>query len=78
MGKEVRVQYGNCTCDWHGCSDYGDYCVRNRSHLGIDWLSSYVGAITATGNEVLLLAVVAIPVAGFGVGILRRLINIRA
>lgn len=44
----------------------------------IEWLTSYVGAITATGNEVLLLAVVAIPVAGFGVGILRRLINIRA
>lgn len=44
----------------------------------VDWLTSYVGAITASGNEVLLLAVVAIPVAGFGVGILRRLINIRA
>lgn len=44
----------------------------------IEWLSSYVGAITASGNEVLLLAVVAIPVAGFGVGILRRLIHIRA
>lgn len=78
MGEEVRVQYGNCTCDWHGCTYHGDYFVRDRSHLGIDWLSSYVGAITASGNEVLLLAVVAIPVAGFGVGILRRLINIRA
>lgn len=44
----------------------------------IEWLTSYVGAIMASGNEVLLLAVVAIPVAGFGVGILRRLINIRA
>lgn len=44
----------------------------------VDWLSSYIGAITASGNEVLLLACVAVPLAGFGVGILRRLINIRA
>lgn len=44
----------------------------------VDWLGTYVSAITASGNEVLLLACVAVPLAGFGVGILRRLINIRA
>lgn len=42
----------------------------------IDWLTSYVGAITATGNEVLLLWVVAVPLVGLGVGLLRRLLRV--
>lgn len=42
----------------------------------IDWLTSYVGAITASGNEVLLLWVVAVPLVGLGVGLLRRLLRV--
>lgn len=41
----------------------------------IAWMTSFVGAITATGNELLLLFAV-IPVVGLGVGILRRMIKI--
>lgn len=42
----------------------------------ITWMSSYLGAITAEGNEVLFIFAVAVPLAGFGIGILRRLINV--
>lgn len=40
------------------------------------WVGDWVGVITASGNEVLLLLAVAMPVAGFGIGALRRLINV--
>lgn len=42
----------------------------------VSWVSDYVGVITASGNEVLLLMCVAIPVAGIGVGMLRRLLSV--
>lgn len=42
----------------------------------ISWLTSYVGAITASGNEVLLLMVVAVPLVGLGVGLLKRLLRV--
>ena len=42
----------------------------------ITWVSDWVGTITASGNEVLLLMVVAIPVSLFGVNVLRRLIRL--
>ncbi len=42
----------------------------------VSWLTSYVGAITATGNEVLLLMVVAVPLVGLGVGLLKRLLRV--
>lgn len=41
----------------------------------VSWVTSYVGAILASGNE-LLLAFAIIPIVGLGVGLLRRLINI--
>lgn len=43
----------------------------------ITWMTDYVGAITATGNEVLLLGAVAVPLVGLGVGLLKRLISVR-
>lgn len=42
----------------------------------VSWLTTYVGAITATGNEVLLLMVVAVPLVGLGVGLLKRLLRV--
>lgn len=42
----------------------------------VSWLGSYVGTITASGNEVLLLMVVAVPLVGLGVGLLKRLFRV--
>lgn len=44
----------------------------------ISWLGEYVQAVTASGNELLLLAVVCVPMVGLGVGLLRRLVSVRA
>lgn len=41
----------------------------------VSWMGSYVSAITAEGNEVLLLGAVAVPLVGLGVGLLKRLIS---
>lgn len=40
------------------------------------WVGDWAGTITAEGNEILLLLAVAVPLAGFGIGALRRMINI--
>lgn len=42
---------------------------------GIGWMGDYVGAITAEGNEMLLLFV-AVPFVGLGIGLLKRMISI--
>lgn len=44
----------------------------------ITWMGDYVQAITASGNEVLLLAVVCVPLVGLGAGLVRRLVTIKA
>lgn len=41
----------------------------------VGWVTSFIGVVTAEGNEFLLLALI-IPFVGFGVGILRRLISL--
>lgn len=41
----------------------------------IGWLSSFVGAITTSGNEILLVFA-AVPLVGLGVGLLRRMLAI--
>lgn len=41
----------------------------------IGWLGDFGGAITAAGNELLQLFVI-IPVAGLGVGFLKRLMHL--
>lgn len=41
----------------------------------IGWLGNYVTAITATGNELLLLFTI-LPVVGLGVGLLKRMISL--
>lgn len=40
----------------------------------ITWITSYMGAITASGNE-LLLVFFALPLVGLGIGAIKRLIN---
>lgn len=42
----------------------------------VSWLGSYVSAITASGNDILLLMVVAVPLVGLGVGLLKRLFRV--
>lgn len=44
----------------------------------VSWVGTWASAITSEGNEILLLACVAVPLAGFGIGAIRRLVNIRA
>lgn len=39
----------------------------------VGWISDYMGAITATGNE-LLLVFFAIPLVGLGIGAIKRLV----
>lgn len=41
----------------------------------VDWVGTALGTVTASGNE-LLFVLVALPVAGFAVGLLRRMINL--
>lgn len=38
----------------------------------IGWITSYMGAVTASGNE-LLLVFFALPLVGLGIGALKRL-----
>lgn len=40
----------------------------------ITWIGSYMGAITAEGNE-LLLIFFALPLVGLGIGAIKRLVN---
>lgn len=40
----------------------------------IGWVGSYMGAITAAGNE-LLLIFFALPLVGLGIGVIKRLAN---
>lgn len=42
----------------------------------ISWTNSYLGMITT--NDVLVLFVIALPLVGLGIGIIRRLVRIRA
>lgn len=40
----------------------------------ISWIGSYMGAITANGNE-LLLVFFAMPLVGFGISAIKRLVD---
>ena len=42
----------------------------------IGWMSSFVSAIA--GSDLLLLAVVCVPLVGLGAGLVRRLVSIKA
>lgn len=44
----------------------------------IGYLGDYCGAITTSGNEILLLGAVAVPLVGTGVHLLKRLISVKA
>lgn len=40
----------------------------------VGWIGDYMGAITATGSE-LLLIFFALPLVGLGIGAIKRLVN---
>lgn len=52
--------------------------VTSLVTAAISWMGSYISAITAEGNEMLLLCCVAVPLVGLGVGLVKRLITIKA
>lgn len=41
----------------------------------VDWVGDFASTITAAGNEILLIPI-CLTVAGFGVGILKRLMRV--
>ena len=41
----------------------------------IGWMSSWVGAITAQGNE-MLMVFIALPLVGIGITLIRRMISV--
>lgn len=42
----------------------------------VSWIGSFAGAVTS--NELLTLGVVVVPIAGFGIGAIKRLLRFRA
>lgn len=51
-----------------------DY-VTDIVEAAIDWIGSFIGVITASGHEFLLMFLL-IPVVGLGIGLFRRLLNL--
>lgn len=43
----------------------------------ISYVGDWCGAITASGNEILLLGAVAVPLVGTGIRALKRLISVK-
>lgn len=41
----------------------------------VGWVTSFIGVVTAEGNEFLLIMLI-LPIVGFGLGLLKRLINL--
>ncbi|PKM73898.1 MAG: hypothetical protein CVU91_02295 [Firmicutes bacterium HGW-Firmicutes-16] len=41
----------------------------------ISWMGSFLGTITETGNEILLLFVL-LPIVGLGIGLVKRMIRV--
>ncbi|MEA4896591.1 MAG: hypothetical protein VB064_15210 [Oscillospiraceae bacterium] len=41
----------------------------------VGWMGSFLGTITATGNEILLLFTL-LPIVGLGIGLVRRMIRV--
>lgn len=41
----------------------------------VSWMGSFIGTITAAGNEILLLFVL-LPIVGLGIGLLKRMLHV--
>lgn len=41
----------------------------------VGWMGSYIGALTKSGNE-MLLVFVALPLVGLGIGLIKRMISV--
>ncbi len=49
--------------------------VTSTVTAAVGWMGSFLGTITAPGNEILLLFCV-LPVVGLGVGLTRRMLHV--
>lgn len=50
--------------------------ISQLVHGAIGWVGEYLSLIT--GNDVLVLFCIALPLVGLGIGLIRRLVRIRA
>ena len=51
--------------------------VGNLVTAAIDWMGQFLAEITSDSSKVLVTFVVAVPLVGLGIGLLRRLISTR-
>lgn len=51
--------------------------VGNLVESAIDWMGQFLAEITNDSSKVLVTFVVAVPLVGLGIGLLRRLISTR-
>lgn len=42
------------------------------------WITGCVTTITASGNEILLMCMIVLPLVGIGIGLFKRLVHIKA
>lgn len=49
--------------------------VGNVVTSAVGWMGSFLGTITAAGNEILLLFVL-LPIVGLGIGLVKRMIRV--
>ena len=52
--------------------------VGNLVTQAISWMSSFITAITSDTSKILVTFVVAVPLVGLGIGLLKRLVSVRA
>jgi len=52
--------------------------VGNLVSAGIQWMGNFVSAITNDTSKILVTFVVAVPLVGLGIGLLKRLVSVRA
>lgn len=52
--------------------------VGNLVRQAITWMSSFINAITNDSSKILVTFVVAVPLVGLGIGLLKRLVSVRA
>lgn len=51
--------------------------VGNFITEAVSWMGTFLGEITSDSSKVLVTFVVAVPLCGLGIGLLKRLISVR-
>lgn len=49
--------------------------ITSMVTAAVGWMGSFLGTITTSGNEILLLFVL-LPIVGLGIGLVRRMIHV--